>query len=373
MTKEDSYVSTLLTGLELIRSGVTSFAEAGGQYVPSMAKAVKELGLRAKLAKSAMDEGEGLPKKWRKTTEEELARQEEDLKKYDGSAGGRVRVWFGLRTIFNNSDKLIQESKALADRYGVGLHMHVAEVKDEIEYTKAKYGVGTVTHLNDLGVLDKNLLAVHTVWLTNKEVDMFRDHDVKVSHNPAAAMRVLGFAKVPRMLEKGICVTIGTDGAPSSNHMDMIDEMWLTSLIHKGWRLDPTVMKAQEILTMATKNGARALMDEGLYGSLKPGMKADLIIVDPHTASMLPLHDPIANLVTAMHASNVESTMCDGKWLMKKRRILTADEKSILQEARARADAIRTRAGIRLPERFPAGCAITVALPPKKKPASAAK
>jgi 5-methylthioadenosine/S-adenosylhomocysteine deaminase len=353
MTREDSYVSTLLTGLELIRSGVTSFAEAGGQYVPSMAKAVKELGLRAKLAKSAMDEGEGLPKKWRRTTEEELAQQEEDLKKYDGSAGGRVRVWFGLRTIFNNSDRLIQESKALADRYGVGLHMHVAEVRDEIEYTKAKYGVGTVTHLNDLGVLDENLLAVHTVWLTDEEVDMFSERGVKVSHNPAAAMRVLGFAKIPRMLEKGVCVTIGTDGAPSSNRMDMIDEMWLTSLIHKGWRLDPTVMKAQEILTMATKNGARALMDEGLYGSLTPGMKADLIVVDPRSASMLPLHDPIANLVTAMHASNVESTMCDGQWLMKKRRVLTADEKSILKEAQTRADAIRKRAGIRLPERFP--------------------
>jgi 5-methylthioadenosine/S-adenosylhomocysteine deaminase len=99
-------------------------------------------------------------------------------------------------------------------------------------------------------------------------------------------------------------------------------------------------------------------------------MKADLIIVDPRAASMLPLHDPIANLVTAMHASNVESTMCDGKWLMKKRKVLTVDEKGILQEAQTRADAIRTRAGIRLPERFPVGCAVMVVLPPKRKPAS---
>ncbi|MDR1778880.1 MAG: amidohydrolase [Clostridiales Family XIII bacterium] len=353
LTKSDSYVSTLLTGLELIRSGVTSFAEPGGQYVPAMAKAVKELGLRGKLAKSSMDEGEGLPAKWQKTTKQELDEQEEDFKKYNNTANGRVKVWFGLRTIFNNSDKLIQKSKALADKYKTGLHMHVAEVKDEIEYTKARYGVGTVTHLNDLGVLGPNLLAVHTVWLTNAEVDMFAQHDVKVSHNPAAAMRVLGFAKVPRMLKKGICVTIGTDGAPSSNHMDMIDEMWLTSLIHKGWRLDPTVMKAQEILTMATKNGARALLDEGLYGSLTPGMKADLILINPKSASMLPLHDPIANLVTAMHASNVESTMCDGKWLMKNRKILTVNEADILLEAQERADAIRRRAGIELPARFP--------------------
>ena len=104
--------------------------------------------------------------------------------------------------------------------------MHVAEVRDEVEYLKEKIGVQTVTHLNDLGVLDKNFLAVHTVWLTNDEVEMFRDHQVKVSHNPAAAMRVLGFAKVPRMLREGICVTIGTDGAPSNNRMDIVDEMF---------------------------------------------------------------------------------------------------------------------------------------------------
>ncbi len=352
MTEEDSYISTLLCCLEQIRAGVTSFAEPGGQFVSGMVRGVTEAGLRAKLAKSVMDCGEGLPAVWQKTAGEELDKQEDDLKRFHNTADGRVQVWFGLRTIFNNSDDLIVRSKALADKYGVGLHMHVAEVKDEIDFTTAKYGEGTVSHLNRLGVLDKNLLAVHTVWLTDEEVEMFRVHDVKVSHNPAAAMRVLGFAKVPKMYREGICVTIGTDGAPSSNRMDMVDEMWLTSLIHKGWRLDPTVMKAQEILTMATRNGARALMDEHLYGSLEAGKKADLIVVNPDSASMLPLHDPIANLVTAMHSSNVESTMCDGKWLMKKRVIKSLDERAILKEAKKHAAAIVKRAGIHLPDRF---------------------
>jgi len=261
-------------------------------------------------------------------------------------------VWFGLRTIFNNSDELILRSKELADQYGVGVHMHVAEVKDEVEFLKAKIGVQTVTHLNDLGVLDKNFLAVHTVWLTNEEVEMFRDHQVKVSHNPAAAMRVLGFAKVPRMLREGICVTIGTDGAPSNNRMDMVDEMWLTSLIHKGWRLEPDVVKAQEILKMATIKGAEAILEEKNLGSLTEGKKADLIVINPRSAGMLPLHDAIANLVTSMHSSNVESTMCDGKWLMRERKLLTLDEEAIYTEAQKRADDIRTRAGIVLPPRF---------------------
>jgi 5-methylthioadenosine/S-adenosylhomocysteine deaminase len=352
LTPDDSYISTLLCCIEQIRSGVTSFAEPGGQFVRSMAKGVAQAGLRAKLAKSSMDCGEGLPEIWQRSTDEELAQQVEDYHALHGSSDGRVQIWFGLRTIFNNSDDLIVRTKELADTYGVGVHMHVAEVKDEVEYCNELHGVGTVQHLADLGVLDANLLAVHTVWLTDDEVDLFARHQVKVSHNPAAAMRVLGFAKIPRMLDKGICVTLGTDGAPSNNRMDLIDEMWLTSLIHKGWRLDPTVVKAQDILRMVTTNGAKALLDDQV-GSLAAGKKADLIVINPASAGMSPLHDPVANLVTSMHSSNVESTMCDGKWLMKDRILMTLDENTIIQEAQMRADAIRRRAGIILPERFP--------------------
>lgn len=353
MTEEDSYISTLACCLEQIRAGVTSFAEPGGQFVGGMARGVKEAGLRAKLAKSVMDCGEGLPPVWQRTTQQELDQQVEDLERYHNTADGRVQVWFGLRTIFNNTDELICKTKELADHYGVGIHMHVAEAHEEIEYTQQVYGEPTVTHLNRLGVLDKNLLAVHTVWLTNEEVALFREKDVKVSHNPASAMRVLGFAKIPRMLKEGICVSIGTDGASSSNRMDMVDEMWLTSLIHKGWRLDPTVVPSQDILRMATINGARALMDDKLYGSLETGKKADLIIIDPFTPSMMPVHDKIAALVTAMHSNNITCTMCDGKWLMRDRKILTLDEEAILREAQRAGEAIYRRAGIVLPDRFP--------------------
>lgn len=353
MNEEDSYVSTLMCCLEQIRCGVTSFAEPGGQFVSGMVRAVAQAGLRAKLAKSTMDCGEGLPEIWRRSADEELDQQVADLERFHNTADGRVQIWFGLRTIFNNSDELIIRTKELADRYGVGVHMHVAEAKSEIEYTQAKYGEPTVTHLHKLGVLDKNLLAVHTVWLTNEEIDLLKRYDVKVSHNPASAMRVLGFAKIPRMLKKGVCVSIGTDGASSSNRMDIVDEMWLTSLIHKGWRLDPTVVPSEDILRMATKNGARALLDDDRCGSLEAGKKADLVIINPRGPSMMPVNDPIAALVTAMHSSNIESTMCDGKWLMKDRVILTLDEEAILDEAQARAKAIYARAGINLPDRYP--------------------
>ena len=135
--------------------------------------------------------------------------------------------------------------------------------------------------------------------------------------------------------------------------MDMVDEMWLTSLIHKGWRLDPTVVPSEDILRMATINGARALLDEALYGSLEAGKKADLIVIDPYGPSMMPVNDKIAALVTAMHSNNIQSTMCDGKWLMRDRKVLTLDEEAILAEASAHASAIYRRAGIQLPDRFP--------------------
>ena len=282
--------------------------------------------------------------------EQELEQQVVDLEKFHNTADGRVQVWFGLRTIFNNTDELCVRTKELADQYGVGIHMHVAEEK---EYTYARWGEGTVKHLERLGVLDKNLLAVHTVWLTDEELELFKKREVKISHNPASAMRVLGFARIPKMLAMGLRPSIGTDGASSSNHMDMVDEMWLTSLIHKGWRLDPTVVPSQDILRMATKWGSRALLDEDLYGSLECGKKADLIVIDPHGPSMMPVNDKIAALVTAMHSANIQSTMCDGKWLMRDRKILTLDEEAILKEACDRAKAIYKRAGIELPDRFP--------------------
>lgn len=200
---------------------------------------VAQAGLRAKLAKSVMDCGEGLPPVWQRTAQEELDQQEADLKRFHNTAEGRVQVWFGLRTIFNNSDSLIQRTKELADRYGVGVHMHVAEAREEVAYCQEVFGEPTVTHLERLGVLDQNLLAVHTVWLTNEEVELFRKRDVKVSHNPASAMRVLGFAKIPRMLREGICVSLGTVGASSINRMDMVDRD-VAYLPHPqmGWRLD---------------------------------------------------------------------------------------------------------------------------------------
>ncbi len=352
LTPHDSYVSSLLVGLELIRSGVTCFGESGGQHVDGMGRAMTELGLRAALSRSTMDETEGLPAVWNDTTDEALDKQAALFAKWHGAANGRIRYWFSLRTIFNNSDALITRTHNLADQYKTGVMMHIAEIREENDYATATRGAATVTHLHNIGALRPNLLAAHCVWMTDDEIGYFADNDVKVSHNPAAAMRVLGFARIPEMLDAGLTVSLGTDGAPCNNRMTIVDEMWLTSLIHKGRLLDPTTMPAETVLQMVTRGGARALLWEDEIGSLEAGKKADLVVVNPNTANMLPLHDPIANLVSAMQAHNIESTMADGQWLMRDGVVQVVDEAAVLDEARRCAAKIYARAGLDVPNRF---------------------
>lgn len=352
MTEEDSEVSTLLLGLEQIRSGVTCIGESGGQHVPGMVKAMQQLGLRGVLSRSTVDIGEGLPEAWQSTTDRELDEQIKLFEQFNGIENDRIRIWFSLRTIFNNSDELIMQTKELAEKYQTGIMMHIAEIREENAFAKETRGAHTVTHLNNLGFLAPNLLAAHCVWMSDEEIAMFAEHDVKVTHNPAAAMHVLGFAKIPEMLDQGITVSIGTDGAPCNNRMTMIDEIWLTSLIHKGRTLDPTVMNAQTVLSMATELAAKSLLWDAQIGSLEAGKKADLIVVNPNTPNMLPIHDPVANLVSGMNSLNIESTMVDGKWLMRDKQILTVDEADILERAKKHAAEITKRGGISLPDRF---------------------
>lgn len=353
LDETDSYVSALACCAEMIRSGVTTFAEAGGQHVDGMGRAVTEIGMRAVLTQSTMDCGDGLPAGWVRGTDECLSLQERHRQRWHGAADGRIRLWFGLRTLFNCSDELVRRTKALADRAGVGINMHLAEVSDEVRYVQDSRGTTPVAHMAKLGALGPNLLAVHAVWLTPEEIALFVRHDVKVSHNPAAAMKMLGFAPVPEMLAKGLAVSIGTDGAPSNNRMDLLDEMYLTSLIHKGRRLDPEIMPAHTVLEMATLHGARALLWDDAIGALEPGKQADLVVINPRSVGALPLHDPVSQIVYAMHAANVEASLCRGEWLMRDGKLMRIDENALLDEVQRRAMLVRARARVELPPRYP--------------------
>ncbi|THU50491.1 hypothetical protein C4D60_Mb06t20780 [Musa balbisiana] len=290
MTEEDSYLSTLLCGIELIHSGVTCFAEAGGQHVSGMARAVKELGLRACLTQSTMDTGDGLPENWSASSTDDCIQSQKELyKKHHNTADGRIRVWFGLRQIMNATDQLLLKTRDVAEELKTGIHMHVAEIpyENQLVMNTRKINHGTVTYLEKIGLLRSNLLAAHSVWINEEEIEFFSKAGVKVSHCPAAAMCMLGFAPVKEMLEAGICVSLGTDGAPSNNRMSIVDEMYLASLINKGreaymnGQTNPTALPAVAILEMVTINGAKSVLWDNEIGSLEVGKKVRSVTFCP--------------------------------------------------------------------------------------------
>ncbi|XP_016484776.1 uncharacterized protein LOC107805288 [Nicotiana tabacum] len=361
MTEQDSFISTLLCGIELIHSGVTCFAEAGGQHLSGMASAVEVLGLRACLTESIMDWGEGLPASWAARTTEECIKLQEDLfMKHHNTADGRIKVWLGIRQIMNSTDRLLAETRDTAKKLETGIHMHIAEIPLENQLIVETRGVdhGTVTYLEKIKFLQNNLLAAHTVWVNEEEVDCLSKAGVKVSHCPAAAMRMLGFAPIREMLSAGVCVSLGTDGAPSNNRMSIVDEMYLASLVSKGREVfskgttDPTALPAETILRMATINGAKSILWDKEIGSLEVGKKADIVVVNPSSWSMMPIHDSISSLVYCMRTENIVSVMCNGCWIMKDKKIITIDEEKVLSMAKHASAELLKRAGIQVPSRM---------------------
>ncbi|XP_077226919.1 uncharacterized protein LOC143860240 isoform X2 [Tasmannia lanceolata] len=353
MTEEDSYISTLLCGIELIHSG--------GQHVSGMARAVELLGIRACLTQSTMDSGQGLPANWSIHTTDYCIQSQKNLyNKHHGTADGRIKVWFGLRQIMNATDRLLLETRDAARELKTGIHMHVAEIPYENQLVMDTRDVahGTVTYLEKIGLLQRNLLAAHSVWVNDAEIGFLSRAGVKVSHCPAAAMRMLGFAPVKEMLDAGICVSLGTDGAPSNNRMSIVDEMYLASLINKGREAhtkgttNPTALPAEMVLKLVTINGAKSVLQDNEIGSLEVGKKADMVIINPFSWSMVPVHDHISSLVYCMRTENIDSVMCNGRWVMKNQKIMTVNEGEVILLAQRASSELVKRAGITLTNRM---------------------
>jgi 5-methylthioadenosine/S-adenosylhomocysteine deaminase len=347
LAAEDVETSALACALEQIRNGVTTVADPGGQHVDGAARGIERAGIRALLGRSTMDEWEGVPAARRETTEQALGAQDELAARWHGAAGGRLRFSYTLRTIFNCSDSLIEATVERAKKLGTTVQMHVAEIPAENDHARATRGTTTVRHLARLEALGPWFLGAHAVWIDDDEIELLAETGAAVSHNLASNLRVLGLPRVADMLDAGVVVGLGTDGAPANNRMSLVDELWAASLLQKGMRLDPTVLDARTAFGLATRQGAKAVSLDGELGSLEPGKAADLVLVDPRTVNMTPVHDPVSALVASMKTENVHSVMCAGRWLMRDRLILACDEQEVLREAQERAEAVAERAGLR--------------------------
>ncbi|GAA0902457.1 amidohydrolase [Pseudonocardia zijingensis] len=341
LDESDSELSALVCAIEQVRNGCTLLADPGGRHVDGMARGIAAVGIRALLGRSAMDSGDGRPPGDRETTDEVLAAQDELVERWHGT--GLLRFSYTLRTIFNCSDELITATVERARELGTVVQMHVAEVPEENAHSVATRGTTTVRHLDRLGALGPDLLAVHATWVDDGEIGLLAERGCPVSHNAASNLKILGTPRIADMLDAGVHIALGTDGAPSNNRMSLLDEMWLAAIVQKGVRRDPTVLPAAAVLRMATVDGATALGMGHLVGSLETGKRADLVVLDPFTPNFATAADPVSALVTACKSENVESVLCDGEWVLRERRLARVDEAAVLAEAADRAAAVRRR------------------------------
>ncbi|MDO9097323.1 MAG: amidohydrolase family protein [Candidatus Methanoperedens sp.] len=321
LSPADVRAGAYLGALEMIRSGTTTFADMY-IHMDEVAQVVEETGMRAAL-------GYGMIEGLNEDSDTKLKIRAKFARKWSGAAGGRITTMYAPHSAASCSKEFLIKVKEQAAMDKSKIHIHVLETQGELELMKKRYGMCSVNLLNSLGFLSPDVLAAHCVWLSDDDIDILENKKVNVVHCPVSNMALgVGVAPVPKMLERGINVALGTDGAASSGSLDMWKEMRVASLLHK--LKDPMSMPASKVLEMATVNGARALGINA--GVLKPGSLADIIIVElkkpQFTSSNL-----ISSLVSCASGCDVKTTIVDGKILMEDYKV-DIDEEKIMEDAK---------------------------------------
>ncbi|MEM3458250.1 MAG: amidohydrolase [Candidatus Bathyarchaeia archaeon] len=337
MTPHDIYVSALLTAIESIMGGTTT-VNTMYHYTPeeNEAKAFADAGLRGVVGHVCFS--------WRKKEDKKAL---EDLaKNWHNTANCTIRASVDPHAPYTVDPEYMKELKTiketLNERYGsrdapIIWHIHVAETEDEKEKVRRTFNVdvknGIMEYLDLLEVLDEQVVAAHCVALTDGDMKVMRSKNVKASHNPISNLKLAsGISPVPKMLEKNITVSLGTDSPCSNNSADMFEVMKTTALLHKGANKNPTVMPAEKVLEMATIEGAKALSWETEIGSIEIGKKADLAIVNMNKPHLYPIYNEASHLVYAAKASDVETVIINGKIVMEDRKLLTFNVEKVIEE-----------------------------------------
>ena len=323
LTEEDVYWGTKLACLEMIKSGTTTFVDMYMMFHAS-ARAVEESGMRAMLAGACFDHFN--PKLAAKCKEKNECLYSE-LSRYDE----RIMYAIGPHAIYTVSGELLQWMNRFAEEKDCMVHLHVAETEKEVQDSIARFGLSPVRYLHKLGVLSPRLIAAHVIYVDDEEIRMLADHGVNVVHNPASNMK-LGSGihfKYREMLEAGIRVGLGTDGASSSNNLDMVETMKLAALLNKGWRKDPEAIPATTVFRSATQIGAEIVRIDA--GVVREGALAELCLVDLMQPAFVPNHNFISNLVYAANGSCIDTVICNGKVLMRDKKV--PRETEILEKA----------------------------------------
>ena len=330
------YIGALLGACEMIKSGTTTFCDMYF-YMEDVAKAIAESGIRGVLSYGMIDFADA------EKRENEFKENISLFENCNGMADGRIKVFLGPHSPYTCSKELLIRAREEADKYGMGIHIHVGETQKEVNDLLESTGMRPFEYLDSLGLLGPDVLAAHAVWLSDSEIEIIKEKGVKLSHNPCSNMKLAsGISPVDRLLKEGVCVSLGTDGSSSNNNLDLFEEMKFASLLQKVDSLNPEALNALETLKMATINGAKALGLEDEIGSIEVGKKADLILIDTNAVNLTPdSTDLTSNIVYAANGANVDTTICNGQILMENRKVLSLDEEKILAEARLAIDELK--------------------------------
>ena len=326
LTSERVYKGAMLACAEMILSGTTCFCDMY-LFENEVAKAASDCAMRAVVGEvlydfpspnyGAIENGfeyvTGMMDRWKNNS--------------------MITVAVEPHSTYICAPELLQKAARLARENRAPLIIHVAETLSELAQIKERYDLTPVQFLANLGVLGPNLIACHSVHLTEEDMELYRSFDVKVVHCPESNMKLAsGVAPVPDMLKQGICTGLGTDGCASNNDLDMFLEMDTAAKLHKVFSMDPEAIKAETALQMATINGARALGLDQVTGSLEVGKRADIIVVDTSTPHMVPMYNPYSHIVYSATGNDVSTTIIDGRVVMKDRKVLTMDVDAVMED-----------------------------------------
>jgi 5-methylthioadenosine/S-adenosylhomocysteine deaminase len=320
------YRGTLLACAEMIMSGTTCFCDMY-LFEDAVARAASEAGMRAVVGEVLYDfdsPNYGPIEKGFEYTQKLIDAWRADP---------LVTIAVEPHSTYLCAPELLRKAFQLTQSLRLPLVIHLAESKSEVDQIKERYGRTPVEHLAELGILAPNVLACHCVELTENDIHLLQRFDVKVAHNAESNMKLAsGVAPIPELLDKGICVGLGTDGCASNNNLDLFLEMDTVAKLHKARTLDPTTMDALSVLKMATIQAARALGLDHLIGSLEAGKKADLIIIDTNKPHLTPMYSPVSHLVYAAMGSDVATTIINGRVVMENGSLNTMDLRKVMDD-----------------------------------------
>lgn len=355
--EDDERLSAQLAAVEMLRSGTTAFLEAGTiWHTDAVVDGLMEVGIRARVGKRAWDRPE-LPPKYRMTTEQAIAGITDTLDRFGHVADGRIQAWSMVVGHTTCSDDLWRAARELADAYGTGLNFHLSPAEIDPRGFLGEYGERPVVHLDRLGVLDAATVLVHGVHVDDEEVAILGRRHCSVAHCPTTALKVAygvtQIGKMPEMVEAGVNLCIGTDGANAANSSDMMRATYLVAGLFKDARRDPTMFPAHRAYEMATLGGARAIQAHDEIGSIEVGKKADLVLHDRDRPEWSPLHDMANQLVWSADGRSVHTVFVDGQPVVADYRCVTVDEDALYSAAQRAGEAIVERSGLRATRPWP--------------------